>query len=157
MQKKYKRAIIVFSILSVVITIVLVLLGLGKIDLDEYALNYNTISASYADNLIYGPGLYWIGISNQFIRIKKNQQALLFHNLVTFSSDYYLVKANIQSNLLFNLNSSDIFQTTSQFYELFGENPMDFISPIFKNEILIILSSKSSSYYQSTSSANIEL
>ena len=73
-------------------------------------------SAVYAENKVYGPGLYWIGISNQFIRIKKNQQALSFQNITTFSSDFYSVTANIEANLFFNLDSSDIFQTTSKFY-----------------------------------------
>lgn len=76
-------------------TVILVLLGLGKIDLDESALNYNTITANYSDSTLYGPGLYWIGIANRFLRFKKNQQTLRFGNLSAFSSDFYKITANM--------------------------------------------------------------
>ena len=78
MQKKYKRALIGSIIGLLSLTLLLILLGLGRVSLDEYALNYSYIMASYSDPNVYGPGLYLIGIANKFVRIDKNQQNLYF-------------------------------------------------------------------------------
>ncbi len=95
MQKKYKRAIVITIISLVVLTLVLILSGLSQVGLDEYGLNYNHIMANYSDSSVYGPGLYLIGLTNSFIKVKKNQQSLSFSNLTAFTTDFYTVKANI--------------------------------------------------------------
>jgi len=95
MQKKYKRAIIISSVTLIVITLILVLLGLATVELDQYALNYSNILANYSDTNVYGPGLYYIGISNSFIRINKNLQTIYFSNLKTYTSDFYALTANL--------------------------------------------------------------
>lgn len=78
MQKKYKRAIVITIISLIIITLVLVLSGLEQVSLDEYGLNYNHIMANYSDTSVYGPGLYLIGLTNSFLKIKKNQQSISF-------------------------------------------------------------------------------
>lgn len=123
MQKKYKRALIVISVLLIVITLVLVLLGLATVELDQVGLNYSKIAANYADSLVYGPGLYYIGIANTFIRINKNMQTVSYKNLTTFTSDFYALTANLEVSFLFNFTTSDSFTTVSNFYMLMGENP----------------------------------
>lgn len=95
MQKKYKRALIITSVSLIVITLLLVLLGLATVELDQYALNYSNISANFVDNTVYGPGLYYIGISNSFIRINKNLQTSYFSNLTTYTADFYPLTANL--------------------------------------------------------------
>jgi hypothetical protein len=154
MQKRVKRAIIACIVSLVLLTVVLVLLGLAKIELDQNALNYNTITANYADANLYGPGLYWIGISNRFLRFNKNQQTLRFSNLSAFSSDFYKITANMEVTLQFNFTSGDQFAVASNFLLLFGEDPLAIIHPLIKNEILVALSSQSSSFYQKTTEPN---
>lgn len=105
MQKRVKRTLIGLAVGLVLITVLLVLLGLAKVDLDQNALNYNTITANYSDATLYGPGLHWIGISNRFLRFNKNQQTLRFSNLSAFSSDFYKVTANMEVTLQFNFAS----------------------------------------------------
>ena len=113
--------------------------------------------ANYSDSTVYGPGLYLLGLSNHFVKINKNQQSLSFPNLTTFTTDFYSLNANIQVSYLFDFNTADQFSTLSLFYQYFGEDPTPILNPIIKNEILIILSSKSSTYYQNSTLANAEL
>lgn len=132
MQKRIKRAIIITIVSLVLLTLLLVLLGLGKVNLNEYALNYSTITADYADNNLYGPGLYWIGISNKFIRFNKNQQTLRFTNLSAFSSDFYKITANMKIAIQFNFSAIDSanltnFTVASNFLQLFDESPLNII------------------------------
>jgi hypothetical protein len=123
MQKKYKRALIISAVSIIVVTLVLILVGLAQIGLNQCALNYNTIMANYSDTKVYGSGLYWIGLSNRFIRINKNQQILSFKNLSTFSNDFYALKASLEVSLLYqftntsNNNSTDLdFNIVRNFY-----------------------------------------
>lgn len=120
MQKKVKRALITTIVSLVVITLVLVLLGLARVNLDQNALNYSTITANYSDSRLYGPGLYWIGIANRFLRFNKNQQTLRYSNLQTFSSDFYRVTANMEVTFQFNFGNNDSFTAASNFLTLFG-------------------------------------
>lgn len=120
MQKKVKRALIITIVSLVVITLVLVLLGLARVSLDQNALNYSMITANYSDSRLYGPGLYWIGIANRFLRFNKNQQTLRYNDLQTFSSDFYQVTANMEVTFQFNFTSNDSFTAASSFLALFG-------------------------------------
>jgi hypothetical protein len=120
MQKKVKRAIIATIVSLLVITLTLILLGLARVSLDQNALNYSTITAGYADSRLYGPGLYWIGIANRFLRFNKNQQTLRYSNMQTFSSDFYRVTANMEVTFQFNFQTNDSFNTASNFLTLFG-------------------------------------
>ena len=133
MQKKVKRVLIITIVSLVVITLVLVLLGLARVSLDQNALNYSMITASYADNTLYGPGLYWIGIANKFIRFNKNQQTIRFSNLQTYSSDLYKITANMEVTLQFNFQGNDSYAKASNFLQLFGEESLAIIEPLVKN------------------------
>ena len=72
------------------------------------------MTANYSDTQLYGPGLYWIGLSNRFIRFNKNQQTLRFNNLSAFSSDFYKITAYMEVTLQFNL-STDGFTVAMKF------------------------------------------
>jgi len=116
MQKKYKRALIISIVTILTITLILVLLGLAQIGLNECALNYNTIMANYSDTSVYGSGLYWIGLSNRFIRINKNQQILSYSNLSTFTTDFYALTASLEVSLLYQFtNTSNASSTVLDF------------------------------------------
>lgn len=121
MQKKVKRGLIITIVSLVVITLVLILLGLARVSLDQNALNYSMITANYADNILYGPGLYWIGIANKFIRFNKNQQTIRFSNLQTYSSDFYKITANMEVTMQFNFQGNDSYTKATNFLQLFGE------------------------------------
>jgi len=125
MQKKMKRGLIIGGVSLLVVAIILVLLGLARIELDQSALNYNMITANFSDSTLYGPGLYWIGIANQFLRFNKNQQILRFANISTYSSDFYAVRANMEVTIQYNFEASaDPFASATNFLVLFGENPL---------------------------------
>jgi hypothetical protein len=141
MQKKYKRAIIITSVLLVLLALGLILGGLRQVSLDEYGLNYNTVMANYSSASVYGPGLYLIGVSNQFIRINKNQQTMAYKNLTTFTTDFYILTAYLEVSYLFNFSTANQFSTLTAFYESFGDDPAAILEPIVKNQILITLSS----------------
>jgi hypothetical protein len=132
MQKKYKRAIIITSVSLVLLTLLLVLLGLATVELDQYALNYSNILSDYADTKVYGPGLYYIGLSNKFVRIRKNLQTTYLSNLTTYTSDFYRLTANLQISFLFNFTTSN-FSTISNFYMLMGADPQVVLQPLMKN------------------------
>lgn len=157
MQKKYKRAIVISIVSVIVVTLGLVLGGLRQVGLDEYGLNYNRIMSNYSDNTVYGSGLYLIGLANSFIKINKNQQALSYDNLTTYTTDFYALTAYIQVAYLFNFSIADQFATLRTFYETMGDNPKDILEPLVRNEILIILSSKSSSFYRNTTQVNAQI
>jgi hypothetical protein len=79
--------------------------------------------SNYSDTTVYGSGLYWIGLSNRFIRINKNQQILSFDNLTTFTTDFYKLSASLEVSLLYNFadptNTTSItpdFNTLRKFY-----------------------------------------
>ena len=78
MQKKYKRAIVISIICIILFTLSLILGGLRQVGLDEYGLNYNDIMAGYSDTTLYGPGLYLLGLSNEFVTIKKKQESISY-------------------------------------------------------------------------------
>lgn len=154
MQKKYKRAIIITIISVIVMTLGLVLSGLRQVSLDQYGLNYNRIISNYSETTVYGPGLYLIGLANSFIKVNKNQQTISFNNLTTFTTDFYSLTAYMEVAYIFNFSTADPFSTLSSFYETMGDNPKEILQPLIKNEILIILSSHNSSYYQNSSIVN---
>lgn len=120
MQKKYKRAIAITIISAIVVTLALVLGGLEQVGLDQYGLNYNTITANYSDNSVYGSGLYLIGLSNSFIKINKNQQSISYNNLTTFTTDFYALTAYLEVSYIFNFSTSNPFSTLSSFYQSLG-------------------------------------
>lgn len=64
------------------------------------------ITANFSDSSLYGPGLYWIGIANKFLRFNKNQQTLHFSNISTYSSDFYAIRANMQVTIQYNFEGS---------------------------------------------------
>lgn len=134
MQKKMKRGIIIGVISLLIVAITLTLLGLARIELDQSALNYNMITANFSDSSLYGPGLYWIGIANQFLRFNKNQQILRFANISTYSSDFYAIRANMEVTIQYNFEATaDPFTSASDFLVLFAENPLTVIRPLINN------------------------
>ena len=59
------KIIIVTTIISIlVISAVLIVVSLDRLDFENYGLNYNLITANFSDDYIYGSGLHLIGFSN---------------------------------------------------------------------------------------------
>ena len=77
--------------------------------------------------------------------------------MTTFTTDFYSLKAHLKVSYIFDFNTADQFTTLSAFYESMGDDHASILKPLIKNEILIILSSKSSAYYQNSTLANSEL
>ena len=88
------------------------------------------------------------------VRIERKQQTMAYPNLTTFSSDFYPVTASLSVTLLYNFTTNADYTTLSNFYELFGEAPNDILRPLIQNEIIVVLSSQNSSFYQTSTGAN---
>jgi hypothetical protein len=117
MNKKLKITSIIATIFGIVVAVTLVLLGLAKINIGYVGLDYNAITANYTSTTVYEPGLYYIGVASQFIRIKFIPTILTL-NINAYTSDYYSLNSKIITT--YQLSSKD-FTTLSTFYINFGE------------------------------------
>lgn len=89
--------------------------------------------ATLSDTTVYGPGLYLLGLTNNFIIINKNQQSLSFPNLTTFTTDFYSLNAHLQVSYLFDFNTADQYNTLFTFYQSMGDHPEHILYPLIKN------------------------
>lgn len=67
MQKKFKIVIVCSILVVIAIVLVLLLMGLDRLDFEKWGLNYNSITASFSDNLVYDAGLHLVGLSNMLL------------------------------------------------------------------------------------------
>jgi hypothetical protein len=74
-----------------------------------------------------------IGIASKFIRVNKNRKTVKFQNLTTYSSDYYLVSATIEVAYTFNFRTANSFETITNFYIMFGDQPEVILHPLMKH------------------------
>ena len=81
MQKKFKILIGCSILVVVAIALALILLGLDRLDFEKYGLNYNSITASFSDNLVYDGGLHLVGLSNMLLEVPKTPSKLTYSGL----------------------------------------------------------------------------
>lgn len=138
MNKKRLTKIIVSIVGSVIIVAVLILIGLGfkNIELDELGIDYNMITGNYSEELT-PPGIKYIGVSNEFLKVKTSSQAINFVGLRCLSSDFVAVTLSVE--VTYRITFRDVTNITN-YIILFGFEPESILTPIFRNQIQKIVS-----------------
>lgn len=64
MLRKVKIALWISIVSVIVLAVILILVSLDRLDFEHYGLNYNHITATFSDDLVYEPSIYLVGMTN---------------------------------------------------------------------------------------------
>lgn len=71
MNRKLKISLVTMVVLALVIAVPLIVISFARVDVGWIALSYDNIIANYSSAEVFGPGLYFIGVARNFIRIRQ--------------------------------------------------------------------------------------
>jgi hypothetical protein len=122
MNKRKLLIIVIVTIIVIALLIVGLTVGYSfhQIEIDKYGLRYNKVVGKISDTTVYNPGIYYFTINDEFIQITKTKQIINFKDLKCLTSDFVLVKLNLQ--IIYQINFIDQ-PSLSNYYINFGNNP----------------------------------
>lgn len=104
-----------------IVTIILVVLGFSKLEVNEVGIDYSANSLTLNTDKLYSNGIYFIGVGHSFIKFPKRQLELTLQgrkSIVARSNDGLVVSLNVK--LLYSLQTD--IDALASLYLMFGDD-----------------------------------